>query len=85
MDNLDYKAMQAKALEQLRSGQSLTGKDGVFGPLLKEFLETALEAEMASHLDEIERSQGNILCNLSIKSKTPCHHLLKVFLFLGFT
>lgn len=59
MDNLDYKAMQAKALEQLRSGQSLTGKDGVFGPLLKEFLETALEAEMASHLDEIERSQGN--------------------------
>ena len=29
----DYKAMQAKALEQLRSGQSLTGKDGAFAQL----------------------------------------------------
>jgi len=29
----EYKDMQAKALQQLRSGQSLTGKDGVFAPL----------------------------------------------------
>lgn len=55
----DFKAMQAKALEQLRSGKSLTGKDGVFAPLLKEFLETALEAEMEEHLGESERQQGN--------------------------
>ena len=55
----DYKAMQAKALDQLRSGQSLTGRDGVFAPLLKEFLETALSAEMEGHLDKIERGKGN--------------------------
>lgn len=55
----DYRAMQAKALEQLRSGQSLTGKDGAFAPLLKQFLETALPAEMEGHLDEIERGKGN--------------------------
>jgi len=56
-----YKAMQPKALEQLRSGQSLTGKDGAFAPLLKQFIETALAAEMAGHLDEVERSKGNKL------------------------
>jgi hypothetical protein len=39
-----YRAMQAKALEQWRPGQSLTGKDGAFAPLLKEFIETALAA-----------------------------------------
>ena len=51
--------MRDKALEQLRSGQSLTGKDGVFAPLLKEFIESALEAEMSTHLDDFERLSGN--------------------------
>jgi transposase-like protein len=51
--------MQAKALEQLMSGESLTGKDGAFAPLLKQFLETALEAEMNGHLDTQERTKGN--------------------------
>lgn len=59
MEAEEFKAMQAKALEQLRKGKSLTGKDGVFAPLLKEFLETALEAEMESHLNEEERHLGN--------------------------
>jgi transposase-like protein len=51
--------MQAKALQQLRTGQSLTGKDGAFAPLLKEFIETALSAEMEGHLNETEREKGN--------------------------
>jgi len=38
MEPEEFKAMQAKGLEQLRSGKSLTGKDGVFAPLLKEFI-----------------------------------------------
>jgi len=37
----EYQQMRDKALSQLRSGESLTGKDGAFGPLLKEFLEAA--------------------------------------------
>jgi len=57
----NYKAMQAKALEQLRTGQSLTGKGGAFAPLLKQFIETALAAEMAGHLDDDERGRGNKL------------------------
>ena len=55
----EYQLMREKALAQLRSGESLTGKDGAFGHLLKEFLEAALESEMSSHLDESERQSGN--------------------------
>ena len=49
----EYQQMRDKALSQLRSGESLTGKDGAFGPLLKEFLEAALDGEMSSHLDDL--------------------------------
>ena len=59
MESEEFKSMRDKALQQLMSGQSLTGKDGVFAPLLKQFLESALDGEMAAHLDEHERSQGN--------------------------
>jgi len=59
MESEEFKAMQAKALEQLRTGQSLTGKGGAFAPLLKQFLEAALESEMEGHLDDLERTKGN--------------------------
>lgn len=59
METEEYKQMRALALEQLRSGVSLTGKDGAFAPLIKEFLETALQAEMDAHLDVQERQNGN--------------------------
>jgi len=39
-----------KALEDLRSGQPLTGKDGVLAPLIKQLTEAALEGEIESHL-----------------------------------
>jgi putative transposase len=51
--------MQKLALEQLRSGKSLYSKGGAFAPLLKQFLESALEAEMETHLSEEERQKGN--------------------------
>jgi putative transposase len=57
--NEDYEALKKKALEQFKSGQSLLGKDGAFAPLLKQFLESALEVEMDQHLDESERTKGN--------------------------
>jgi transposase-like protein len=58
-ESLEYEQMKQLALEQLRSGKSLYGKDGAFAPLLKSFLDAALEAEIESHLDEAERSTGN--------------------------
>ncbi|MBU2913039.1 IS256 family transposase [Reichenbachiella agariperforans] len=51
--------MQSKALAQFTTGKSLFGKDGAFAPILKQFLEAALESEMEEHLDSEERLQGN--------------------------
>jgi len=51
--------LQSKALEQFKSGKSLFGKDGAFAPMLKQFLEAALESEMEEHLDSEERLSGN--------------------------
>lgn len=57
--NEEYEALKRKALEQFKTGQPLLGKDGAFAPLMKQFLESALEAEMGEHLDESERNKGN--------------------------
>ena len=55
----DFSAFQAEAIKQLQSGAPITGKDGVMTPLLKMFLEKALDSELTHHLDESERKQGN--------------------------
>lgn len=52
----DFNEFKAEALEQLKSGHSLTGKDGVLTPLIKELLESALEGEMEAHLTECHES-----------------------------
>lgn len=59
MDRKDLEGIEEKALQQFKSGKSLFGKDGAFAPLLKSFIEKALEAEMEEHLNDEERSQGN--------------------------
>ncbi|WP_149240180.1 IS256 family transposase [Dyadobacter sp. 32] len=59
MEKTEFEQMRDKALEQLMKGQSLTGKDGVFAPLLQQFLESALESEMNAHLNVQERESGN--------------------------
>jgi transposase-like protein len=57
--NEEYEALKEKALKQFKSGEPLLGKNGAFAPLMKQFLESALEAEMEEHLDETERVKGN--------------------------
>lgn len=58
-EQFNLEEIRKKALEQFRSGKSLYGKDGAFAPMLKSFLEAALEGELDSHLDESERKEGN--------------------------
>ncbi len=58
-EQFNLEEIKKKALEQFRSGKSLYGKDGAFAPMLKSFLEAALEGELDSHLDEDERNEGN--------------------------
>lgn len=57
--DFDYDGLKKKFIEQFRSGKSLFGKDGAFAPLLKEFLEAAMEAELEDHLDDEQRAGGN--------------------------
>jgi transposase-like protein len=47
----DFEAFKNQAIADMKAGKSLIGKDGVFTPLMKEFLEAALEGEMASHME----------------------------------
>jgi transposase-like protein len=59
MDNFDFNKFEKEAIESLKDGQGLLGRKGVLTPLLKRFLEKALEAELDHHLDEDERNTGN--------------------------
>jgi len=46
----DFEEFKNKAIADMKAGEALVGKDGVFTPLMKEFLEAALEGEMTSHM-----------------------------------
>src|SRR3990167_5295116 len=59
LEQFDFIQFQEEAIAKLKSGQPLTGKDGVMTPLIKQILEAALEGEMASHLSECDE-QGQI-------------------------
>ncbi len=50
-----------EAIEALREGKELTGKDGVLTPLIKQLTEAALQAELEQHLHEdaaVNRKNG---------------------------
>ncbi len=61
MSTEEKENLKEKALRQFKNGEPLFGKGGAFAPMLKEFLEEALEAEMEGHLssDESGREVGN--------------------------
>ena len=60
MEQQDFEKLQKKALEQFKSGESLFGPDGAFAPMLKGFIEAALQAEMDTHLSPEQRSRNRL-------------------------
>lgn len=58
-EEFDFESIKNKAIEQLKAGKPLLGKDGAFAPLLESILNAALEGEMDAHLTEEERQTGN--------------------------
>ena len=58
-EEFDFESIKNKAIEQLKAGKPLLGKDGTFAPLLESILNAALEGEMDAHLCEDERMSGN--------------------------
>jgi transposase-like protein len=54
LENFNFNDFKSTAIDKLKSGQSLTGKDGILTPLIKEILEAALDGEIESHLSNCE-------------------------------
>ena len=48
--SFSFEEFKNQAIADMKAGKSLVGKDGIFTPLIKEFLEAALEGEMTSHM-----------------------------------
>ena len=51
-DDFDYANFEKEAIEKLKNGKELGGKDGVLGPMLKRLLEAAMDGEMDAHLKD---------------------------------
>lgn len=68
MTNEEQKELEKKTLEQFMSYKSLFGKDDSFAPMLKNFIEKALEAKMEVHLTESQRSKSNKRNGKKVKS-----------------
>ena len=59
MSEFDFESIKNKAIEQLKAGKPLLGKDGAFAPLLESILNAALEGEMDAHLNDENRFGRN--------------------------
>ena len=55
-----------KALEAMKNGKPITGKDSVISPLKKQLIESALEAELDTHL-----ARAVDYCKIWIKCGCP--------------
>lgn len=67
LSKFDFTEFQKEAIDKLKSGQALTGKDGILAPLIKGILEAALEGEMESHLSECKDDGQNNRRNGKLK------------------
>jgi transposase-like protein len=57
-----------EALEQIKAGAKIDGKDGVLAPLIKQLTQAALEAELESHLSTEIRNRKNGKSSKTMKS-----------------
>ncbi|RCR65434.1 MULTISPECIES: IS256 family transposase [Larkinella] len=58
-NDFDFEAFKQAAIKGLYEGKPLTGEGGLFAPLLKHFLESALEGEMSHHLVQTRLPEQN--------------------------
>jgi len=65
-----------QALEALKAGKPITGKDSVLSPLIKQLTEAALEAEADTHLaQEIAPNRRNGKSRKTMKSSSGSFEL----------
>lgn len=58
-EKIDWDEFKKNAAKLIQEGKPLTGKDGIFSPLIKEVVEAALEGELDSHLAETREGAQN--------------------------
>lgn len=56
---INWEEFSKEAAKQIRSGKPLTGKEGIFTPLIKEVLEAAMEGELDEHLEQTREPGKN--------------------------
>ena len=54
----DFERFSKEVQEGLKEKKPMLGQGGLFTPLLKKFLETALEGELSAHLEENQPEEG---------------------------
>jgi len=57
-NDFDFERFKAEAIKGMYAGRPLNGEKGIFAPLLKHFLESALEGELDAHFQE-EKAQDH--------------------------
>jgi transposase-like protein len=58
-EEFDFEGFKKKFAEELKQGKPMVGRDGVFTPLLKMLIESAMEGELDAHLDQTRQSEKN--------------------------
>lgn len=56
---INFEEFSKKAAELLKQGKPITGKNGIFTPLIKQIVEAALEGEMDSHIKQTRARESN--------------------------
>ena len=57
-EDFNFNEFQKEAIGKLKTGQSLTGKDGILTPLIKQLIEASLEGELDAHLEVCCQATG---------------------------
>lgn len=76
-EKFDFEEFKKQALEKVKQGQPVTGKNGVLMPLIKDFFETALQGEMDSHLSRevSDNNRRNGKSKKTVKSESGAFEL----------
>lgn len=82
-NNFDFEAFKKEAIKGMYEGKTFNGEKGIFAPLLKHFLESALQGEMEAHLQEQKalgepnRRNGKVSKRVkSLSGERPSHGLI---------
>jgi len=57
-DSFDFNSFKEQALQDLKNGKPLAGKEGILTPLIKDILQASLQGELEAHLDQSEESSN---------------------------